>query len=101
MMSEIGSNLTKLSRQSLWIRHSDDVPVVLCVEPWANEIQISRGNDYQVVFEGPEGEFPGVEWSKNRITLYGWSGSVAQVLLEGTVVLSCSPRVPEMPQRQS
>jgi hypothetical protein len=39
---------------------------------------------YMAVFDGPEGKFPEVEWKKDRITLYGWSGSVAQVLLEGT-----------------
>ena len=100
-MSEIGSRHSKVSRQSLWIRNSEAVPVALCVEPWANEIQISSSNDYQVVFEGPEGGFPGVEWGRDRITLYGWPGSVAQVLLGSTVVLSCSMPVPKIPQPRS
>ena len=46
------------------------------------------GKDYLTVFDGREGEFPAVEWKKDSITLYGWSGSVAQVLLDGIVVLS-------------
>lgn len=99
-MPETNPNLDKPFRQSLWIRNSEDVPVVLCVEPWANEIPLSSGDAYQVIFEGPEGNFPAVEWSRNRITLYGWSGSVAQVLLDGIVVLSCATPVPEIPRPQ-
>lgn len=84
-------------RQNLWIRNSEDAPIVLCIEPWGNELSISSGNDYLVVFEGPEGEYPAVEWSKERVTVYGWSGSVASVLLNGQIILSCATRVPEMP----
>lgn len=49
---------------------------------------------------GPEDNFPAVEWSRNRITLYGWSGSVAQVFLNGIEVLSCATPVPEIPRPQ-
>ncbi len=97
MMSKTDSNLVKMSRQWFWISNSEDDPVVLCIEPWANEIQLLSGNNYQVVFEGPEGGFPEVRWSKTRITLYGWSGSVAWVFLDGAVVLECSIPVPPMP----
>jgi len=45
-----------------------------------------------------EGKFPRVKFGKDRITLYGWSGSVAQVLLEGAVVLSCAIPVPPVPK---
>jgi hypothetical protein len=98
-MPETSSTFRKSCRQSLWISNSEEIPVVLCIEPWANEIQLLTGNDYQVIFEGPEGEFPAVEWGKSRITLYGWSGSVAQVFLGGTELLSCATAVPKMPKR--
>jgi hypothetical protein len=98
MMSDIGSDLKSMPRQSLWVRSAEDSPIVLCLEPWGDELSISKDRDYLVVFEGPEGESPAVEWSKERITIYGWSGSVASVLLEGEVVLSCATRVPEMPR---
>ena len=98
-MQETSSAFRKQSGQNLWVRNSENFPVVLCIEPWANEIQLLTGNDYHVIFEGPEGEFPAVEWGKNRITLYGWSGSVAHVFLAGKEVLSCANPVPAMPKR--
>ena len=65
-MPETSSTFRKSCRQSLWISNSEEFPVVLCIEPWASEIQLLTGNDYQVIFEGPEGEFPAVEWGKSR-----------------------------------
>ena len=53
MMSESSSDFETGHRQGLWIRNSEDTPIVLCVEPWGNELSISRGNDYLVVFDGP------------------------------------------------
>jgi hypothetical protein len=82
----------------LWVRNSGDEPLVLCVEPWANEILMEPGKAYLAVFDGPEGKFPNVEWRKDSITLHGWSGSMAQVLLDGTVVLSCASPVPPVPK---
>ena len=81
----------------LWVTNSSNTPLVLCVEPWANEIMMEPGKAYLAVFDGPEGKFLTVEWRKDSITLYGWSGSVAQVLLEGTEVLSCTIPVPPVP----
>jgi hypothetical protein len=82
----------------LWVRNSNSAPLVLCVEPWANEIPMETEKAYLVVFDGPEGKFPEVEWRKDRVTLYGWSGSVANVLLDDTVVLSCATPVPSVPK---
>jgi len=53
---------------------------------------------YLVAFDGPEGNFPEVEWKRDRVTLSGWSGSVAQVLLDDAVVMSCSIPVPPVPE---
>jgi hypothetical protein len=97
MISEIGSDLEAGIRQYLWIRNAEEAPIVLCVEPWGNELPISNGHDYLVVFEGPKGEYPAVEWSKERVTVYGWPGSVAWVFLNRQIVLSCATRVPKIP----
>ena len=83
-------------QQNLWIRNSSNEGIVLCIEPWGNEILIPRGRDYLVMLEGPEGECPAVEYDNGRITVHGWPGSVASVLLEGQLVLSCSTRVPQI-----
>ena len=95
----IGTGVENLSRHTLWISNAEDFPIVLCIEYWACELLISSGSHYQIVFEGPPGEFPHVEWSKDRITVYGWSGSVAEVLLEGQSVLSCAIPLPAMPRQ--
>ena len=81
----------------LRVRNSGIAPLVLCVEPWASEILMEPDKSYLAAFDGPEGKYPIVEWRKDRITLYGWSGSVAQVLLDETVVLSCAIPVPPVP----
>ena len=96
-MPETGSHSEGKFQQSLWLSNSEDTPIVLCVEPWENELTISKGSNYLVVFEGPEGQCPAIEWSKNRVTVYGWSGSVASVFLDGQLVLSCAIKVPEVP----
>lgn len=73
--------------------------MVLCIEPWGSELPLQSGTYYLVVFEGPEGEWLAMESRTGRVTVYGWSGSVAWVLQNGRVVLSCETRVPEMPRR--
>jgi hypothetical protein len=52
----------------LWVTNSSNTPLVLCVEPWANEILTEPGKAYLAVFDGPEGKFPNVEWRKDSIT---------------------------------
>ncbi|HEU5351258.1 MAG TPA: hypothetical protein VFU55_06645 [Terracidiphilus sp.] len=98
MMNKFGSELESEARQYLWIRNAEDTPIVLCVEPWGNELTISQGNDYLLVFEGPKGEYPAIEWKKGKVTVYGWQGSAAWVFLNREVILSCDTRVPEMPR---
>jgi hypothetical protein len=82
----------------LWVTNSGNAPLVLSVEPWANQILMEPGKVYLAVLEGPEGKFPMVEWRKDSIILCGWSGSVAQVQLDRTVVLSCTVPVPQVPK---
>ena len=96
-MTEASSEFEPTTRQNLRVSNSEETPIVLCLEPWANELLISEGDDCLVVFDGPQGELPEVEWSKERITVYGWSGCVAWVFLNRQIVLSCDTRVPEIP----
>jgi hypothetical protein len=92
------NSVSKLSRQSLWVRSSCGKPVTLCIEPWADELSMVSGEEYLVVLEGPDGEFPAVEWSPGRITIYGWSGAVASVFLHGQAIMTCAIKVPAMPK---
>jgi hypothetical protein len=88
---------SKSPSQSLWVKNSADVPITLCLEPWGDERSIPPRATYLVVLEGPEGGYPAVEWGDRRITVYGWSGSVASVHLDEKIV-SLPGKVPAMPQ---
>jgi hypothetical protein len=87
-------------QHAVWIRNGADEPVLLCIEPWASETHLAGGKECFVVFEGPSGKWPGIEWSKDRITAYGWSGATASVYLEGELILDCPTKVPPMPEPQ-
>ncbi len=87
-------------QQAFWIRNAEKAPVLLCLEPWGNETQLTNGKEYVIVFEGPAGKWPAIEWSKDRITVNGWSGSVAAIYCNGELILDCSLRVPPMPEPQ-
>jgi hypothetical protein len=87
-------------QHAFWIRNAENEPVLLRLEPWANETRLASEKEYQVVFEGPAGESPGIELSKDGITAYGWSGSIASVYLDGELILACSTRVPAIPESQ-
>jgi hypothetical protein len=87
-------------QHAFWIRNAENEPVLLRLEPWADETRLASGKECQVVFEGPAGEWPGIEWSKNGITVYGWSGSVGSVYLDGKLILACPDRVPAIPESQ-
>ena len=86
-----------IEQQSLWLRNGEETPLVLCTESWGNEIPLASRKDYLLVFEGPEGQCPEVQWEKDRITVYGWSGSIAALYLDGQVILDCAQRVPKIP----
>jgi hypothetical protein len=88
------------TQHAFWICSAENEPVLLRLEPWANETRLSSGKQYQIVFEGPTGQWPGIKWRKDGITAYGWSGSVATVYLDGELILDCSTRVPAMPEPQ-
>ena len=97
MTPEVASDNSNGKQQCVWIGNAEQEPLIVCMEPWGNEILLSSGKSYLVVFNGPDGHCPEVQWSKDRITVFGWSGSVAAVYLEGELVLSCARRVPPVP----
>jgi hypothetical protein len=99
MKLESGSDDLQAGQQCLWVGAKEEV--TLCLEPWGNEISLSPGKDYLVVFGGPDRAYPAVHWGKHRIVVYGWSGSIAAVYLERELVLSCAQRVPEMPDMRN
>ena len=94
MTSSAGDSHT----QGVWVTNSHPQSAILCLEPWGDEISLPSGSSFLVIFEGPSGNFPIVQWEDERMTVYGWSGSVVSVYHEDKEVWSSGTvRVPEMP----
>ena len=87
--------------QGVWVKNSHPQLATLCIEPWGDEIALPAGASFLVLFEGPAGSFPALEWEEGRVTVYGWSGSKVSVHHEGNEIRSSDDiRVPKMPERQ-
>jgi hypothetical protein len=84
-------------RQNLWLRNEHRTPIVLCIEPWASELLIPPGVDYQVIAEGPSGYTFLVVPSDGRITIHGWPGSVVSVFDGENEVMACRQVHPPIP----
>ncbi len=59
----------------LSIRNLETDTLIVLVEPWAEEYEVSGGATIQLRFRGPDGGFPELEHSRSRLTVYGWPGS--------------------------
>jgi len=82
--------------QGVWVVNPHLESTVLCLEPWGDEIELPSGSSFLVMFEGPSGNFPELEWKEGRVTICGWSGSVASVYHDGKLLRSPgSVKVPE------
>ena len=87
----------KMGTQTISVRNSDRSAKTLCIEPWADEFPMRPGDEWQIVFDGPEMGHPAVDSGTHRITVYGWSGATAAVYYEGEEVAALSNPVPPIP----
>lgn len=85
--------------QRLSVSNFYSEPIILSLEPWANELSIPPKVTFEIVAEGPEGDNFEVAYEELRITAYGWSGSVLSVFHEGQLLLGCNIPVPLTPRR--
>ena len=74
--------------------------IELHLEPWGEQLSISRNVRYEIVATGPDGDCLEVEFEEKRITILGWSGSILSVFQEGDLLCQCNIPVPATPQRQ-
>jgi hypothetical protein len=93
------TNLTTVQR--LRIHNAQPSSVTFCLEPWADEVVMPPDGIYEILAKGPDGDYLEVLLSDHRITVYGWSGSVASVFNGGQVVLDCQIPVPPVPSRRA
>jgi hypothetical protein len=84
----------------LRIGNDHSQPVQFHLEPWGELLSISPDTTFEVVAEGPPGDYLEVRFREGHITVYGWSGSVVSVFQEGTLLRECKIPVPATPRRQ-
>ena len=68
------------------LRNRRKRPVELRLEPWGETYVMPAGVTFQIVARGPEGDALEIEWGQDRVTVYGWPGSVVSVLRKGVDV---------------
>jgi hypothetical protein len=83
--------------QYLRVSNSYSEPITPCLEPWADELRILRKVTYEIRAEGPAGDCLQVDYDELRITVYGWSGSILEVVHGEKLMLACSIPAPRTP----
>lgn len=73
----------------------------LHLEPWAEELVMSPNTTYEIVAEGPEGDYLGMEFAELSATIYGWPGSMLFVFHEQRLLLECRIPTPALPKSKS
>ena len=61
------------------VHNVTDKPLLLRIEPWAEEFLLPVGAKYRVEFTGQQKAEPEMEITPSEIVLYGWAGSVYSV----------------------
>lgn len=61
------------------LQNSSKKNVRVHVEPWGDEYPLAPGEKLRVVGSGPAGGELEVQWTEDRVTVHGWSGSTVKV----------------------
>jgi len=78
--------------------------VAFVLEPWASVSPMPAGAIFEVVARGPAGDTLEAEFEEERIVVYAWPGSLAQVFHDGVEITRSDPpppRVPPVPPEMS
>jgi len=84
--------------QRLRVSNIYSEPIILCLEPWADEILIPSKVSFEIVAEGPKGDHLEVTFEERRVSVYGWSGSILSVFQDGEKLLECAIPAPRTPR---
>ena len=85
------------SVQHLRVRNDYPFAVRFSLEPWAEEVTMPPNGIFEIIASGPHGDFLEVMLGDHRITVHGWSGSVASVFNGREQVLDCKIPAPRLP----
>src|SRR5438094_7998575 len=82
---------------TLWVRNSRSQGVTFVLEPWASEFPMPAGAVFEIVAHGPTGDTLEAELEEERIVVYAWPGSLAQVFHNGVEITRSDPPMPRVP----
>ena len=82
---------------TLRVRNSRSQGVTFVLEPWASELPMPAGAIFEVVACGPTGDTLEAEFEEERIVVYAWPGSLAQVFHNGVEITRSDPPMPRVP----
>jgi hypothetical protein len=83
--------------QTLRLTNSSANDWRLVLEPWGEEYSFPRGAHLDVIAEGPESGSLEFDFADDRITIFGWSGSVVSLFVNGVELGSAHGRRPTVP----
>jgi hypothetical protein len=79
---------------ALVVRNVQDTAVTLILEPQGREFTMPPGAVFEIRAEGPEGDHLEIDFDRDHIVVWGWSGSVVGVYHEGVELGGPSLPVP-------
>ena len=72
--------------------------LTVCLEPWGEIYKFPPDSAFDIVGRGPKGGSLEVEMVDEMITVYGWAGSVVELIQDGVVLGQGSgPKTPVPP----
>ena len=70
-------------RETLHVSNEDAVPLVLFLEPWAEQFVIPAQSAVEIVAYGPDDGRLVIDKGDNQLVVWGWTGSSVHVLRNG------------------
>jgi hypothetical protein len=66
-------------KQTLTLRNGRSEPMVVRVEPWADEEVLHPNESLELAFEGPTGHAIEIEAEPGALVVYGWGDSIVEI----------------------
>lgn len=90
----------QVQRDQVFLRNDSGGDIVLRLEPWGTERSFNAGTTIEIIAEGPAGTGESLEivFSKQSITVYGWSGSVVAAFQDGNKIAGIDLPAPSTPR---
>jgi len=77
------SEYAELRRETVRLNNAQDRPILLCLEPLGEQVEMQPGQTYEIVtVRGAEGPLE-VILEAGKIIVYGWNNSDSAVFHEG------------------